>query len=280
MNVKLGVKELSDITNVSKRNIRYYDSIGLFEPTGTSENGYKYYGIEKIEELRLVSYLRHAGVSLKDIEKHLKTRNIDEYVDILTNQLDHINNELTKINALKTRLENKLNSIKSIRSIEQFDQILIKSFPKRNILRLRENLKTLFDWEKAMLEIEEALPPSLTVGDNGFIVDLDKYNTRTSEEFSGIYVIADDPFMSTSKYLDCLEAGDYLTIYLNGNHEDARLRYFELIKYAKKNQLKLDHQGYERTLIDNFLSSDKALYITEIQIRIIEKRQHERLDTR
>jgi len=67
MSLKLSVKELSEITNVSKRNIRYYDSIDLFKPSGILDNGYRYYGIEKIEELRLISYLRHVGVSVKEI---------------------------------------------------------------------------------------------------------------------------------------------------------------------------------------------------------------------
>jgi len=268
MSFTLSVKEMSQITNVSKRNIRYYDSVGLFKPSGISDNGYRYYDIEKIEELRLINYLRHAGVSIKEIEKHLKNRNIDEYVDILNNQLIEIESELNKINALKIRLKNKLTSIEYIRSMKHFDEIRIEVFPKRRILKKMDELKTPIDWERAMLAFEEDLPPSLSVGESGFYVDLNRYKERQGTEFDGIFMIAEDPFTLQSKYLDYLEEGSYLTLYLKGNHDDAQLKYKELIEYAKNNGLILEQYALERTMIDHFISSDKELYITEIQIAI------------
>lgn len=271
MSFTLSVKEMSQITNVSKRNIRYYDSVGLFKPSGISDNGYRYYDIEKIEELRLINYLRHAGVSIKEIEKHLKNRNIDEYVDILNNQLVEIESELNKINALKIRLKNKLTSIEYIRSLKHFDEIRVKVFPKRRILKKMVELRTPIDWERAMLTLEEELPPSLVVGDNGFFVDLNRYKERKGTEFSGLFMIADDPFTLQSSYLEYLEEGSYLTLYLKGNHDDAQLKYKELIEYAETNKLVLEPYALERTLIDHFISSDKELYITEIQIPIREK---------
>lgn len=280
MSLKLSVKELSEITNVSKRNIRYYDSIDLFKASGTLENGYRYYGIEKIEELRLISYLRYVGIPVKEIFKHLQTRNIDEYSDILSKQIDWIDKEMIKFNSIKTRLKNKLTSIDYTKSISSFDQVLIKSYPKRQILRLNSKLSTHLDWEQAMLEIEENIPPSLTVGDNGFIVDMSTYKSRDAIAFSGVYIIANDPFTVQSTYLDQLDAGDYLTMYLRGNHEDARLKYFDMVDYAKANGMKLGPYGFERMLIDDFLSSDDDLHIIEIQIPIIEMRHNERLDTR
>lgn len=271
MSFTLSVKEMSQITNVSKRNIRYYDSIGLFKASGIGENGYRYYDLEKIEELRLINYLRHAGVSIKEIEKHLKNRNIDEYVDILNNQLVEIESELNKINALKIRLKNKLTSIEYIRSLEHFDEIRVEVFPKRRILKKMGKLKTPIDWERAMLDFEEELPPSLAVGDNGFFVDLNRHRERKGTEFSGIFMIAEDPFTLQSKYLDYLEEGSYLTLYLKGNHDDAQLKYKDLTEYAEKNGLVLGQYALERTLIDHFISSDKELYITEIQIQIRQK---------
>lgn len=37
------IKEISELTGVSTRTLRYYDSIGLFDPTEKSESGYRLY---------------------------------------------------------------------------------------------------------------------------------------------------------------------------------------------------------------------------------------------
>jgi len=185
-----------------------------------------------------------------------------------------------KISSVKKRLKNKLSAIDFAKSIKNFDCIEMKHYKKRCILRLNTKLKTHLDWEQAMLEIEENLPPSLSVGDNGFIVDLSEYSCRTQTEFSGVYIIANDPFTIKSNYLDVLDEAYYLTLYLKGDHEDARLKYFEMIDYAKEHKLILGNHAYERMLIDNFLSSDDELHIMEIQIPVKEMRHNERFDTR
>ena len=37
------IKEMSKLTGVSARTLRYYDEIGLLHPTGKSEAGYRLY---------------------------------------------------------------------------------------------------------------------------------------------------------------------------------------------------------------------------------------------
>ena len=41
------VKEISEITGISVRTLHYYDEIGLFQPTGKSEAGYRLYDEEE-----------------------------------------------------------------------------------------------------------------------------------------------------------------------------------------------------------------------------------------
>ena len=53
--MKCGIKEVSELTGVSARTLRYYDQIGLLKPSKTSEAGYRYYGERELEILP-VSY--------------------------------------------------------------------------------------------------------------------------------------------------------------------------------------------------------------------------------
>src|SRR6056297_1394893 len=79
MHLKLTVSQIADITGVPARTIRYYNQIGLFTPSGVWENGYKFFSVEKIEELRMINYLRHTGLSIEEIRGLLNNPRIDEY---------------------------------------------------------------------------------------------------------------------------------------------------------------------------------------------------------
>ena len=113
--------------------------------------------------------------------------------------------------------------------------------------------------------------PALGRGpDLGFFVDMNKLDNRKSEEFYGLFLLADDPYYDKVEALTYLDAGKWLTLYVRGDHETAQNNYFKLLKHAEKNNIQLDNFAIERTIIDHYISSDPNLYITEIQIPILD----------
>ncbi len=227
--------------------------------------------MEKIEELRLINYLRHIGIPIKDIKNHLNNRNIDDYSLILENQLKRIDNELEHLYALKERLKHKLSSLEYIKDLPPFDTVNIEKLQKRVIIKQTKTIKSQIEWEQSMQEFEknEAVPPSLIIGDVGFLVDLNKWESRCPTEFTGLFLVANDPFLLKSERAEYLQAGYWLTMHIKGDHFDASKKYKKLIDYARKEDLVIGEFALERTLIDHFISSDEDLYITEIQIPVI-----------
>lgn len=276
MSLKLTVNEISKIAGVSPRNIRYYDSIGLFKPSGILENGYRYFTIEKIEELRLISYLRYIGIPIKEISQHLNRRDINEYSSILEKQLLKFEEEIKHLTALKKRIEKRIHSLEYIRSLPRLEEITVKKFPTRHVLKLMQTIEDPIDWEKEMIKFENSgdMPPSLMIGDAGFIVNLKKWDSRKSTEFEGIYLLANDPFLKKSELVSSLPPGYWLTIYFKGDHHAASKKYSELMGYASEHKLTIGDFALERTLVDHFISSDPELYITEIQIPIVKMNEN------
>lgn len=271
MKLQLSVKELSEIVGVSTRNIRYYDQIDLFKPSGQLENGYRYYTIEKIEELRLINYLRHLDISIQEIKAHLENRSLENYLNVLENQLTQTRLKMKHLEFLEKRLEKRMQSLAYIHQLEDIDKITIKTLPKRLILKLDEDIHEPLDWEIAMLKFEkdDAMPPSLFIGDIGFFVDLSKLDQRHPTEFTGLYLDLSEGYDNNSKLISELPEGLWLTLYFKGDHFDAPQNYKKLMQFATYNHLKLDTYALERVLIDHFISSDPNLYITEIQIKIM-----------
>lgn len=61
------VKQLSDMTGITGRTLRYYDSIGLLKPSRIGDNGYRYYNEADLLRLQQVLFYREMDVPLAAI---------------------------------------------------------------------------------------------------------------------------------------------------------------------------------------------------------------------
>lgn len=63
------VSQVSRISGVSVRTLRYYDSIGLLKPAAVSESGYRLYDDNALIRLRSIMFFRELGFSLGEIKE-------------------------------------------------------------------------------------------------------------------------------------------------------------------------------------------------------------------
>ena len=133
------VKEVSMITGVSIRTLRYYDEIGLLKPTELTEAGYRLYDNKALEKLQEILFFRELEITLTDIKKILDTPNYDKEQILATQKLllEQKRNRLNGIIELITDVMKGVNT----RSFEAFsnDEVqkivnhTLESMPKENI---------------------------------------------------------------------------------------------------------------------------------------------------
>lgn len=97
------IKEMSGLTGVSARALRYYDEIGLFHPNGRSEAGYRLYDEKELEVLRQILYFRELDIPLRTIKEIIENPALDRK-SILQTQKKMLISE-------KERLERLIDSI-------------------------------------------------------------------------------------------------------------------------------------------------------------------------
>lgn len=68
------IQDLSQMTGVSAKTIRYYEEIGLLPAPARAENNYRQYDERDAERLRLVAGARRLDLSLDDIQEILALR--------------------------------------------------------------------------------------------------------------------------------------------------------------------------------------------------------------
>jgi DNA-binding transcriptional MerR regulator len=63
--IKIG--DVSRITGIPTKTIRYYERRGLLEPAGRSESGYRLYGAEEVARLEFIKRAKSLGLTLEEV---------------------------------------------------------------------------------------------------------------------------------------------------------------------------------------------------------------------
>ena len=152
------VNELSKITGLSKRTIRYYDQINLLNPEVISESGYRLYGNKSLEILQQILIFRELNVPLENIKEILDNKQLDKlqllksHKQLLILKRDHLNDVISLVNKIINNGDGKI-------SFEEFNINKIEQTMKHNNEFLKNYDKSLynkdFDYEKAINYIKE-----------------------------------------------------------------------------------------------------------------------------
>ncbi len=71
------VKEVSELTGISIRTLRYYDEIDLLKPAKVTEAGYRLYDESSLKNLRQIMFFREMEVPLSEIKVIMKDSESD-----------------------------------------------------------------------------------------------------------------------------------------------------------------------------------------------------------
>ena len=75
--MEYSIQELSRLSGVTTRTLRWYDQIGLLKPSRVADNGYRYYGPAEVDRLQDILYYRALGVALAQIRTCLAEPSFD-----------------------------------------------------------------------------------------------------------------------------------------------------------------------------------------------------------
>lgn len=107
------VKDMSEITGISIRTLRYYDEIGLLKPTELTKAGYRLYDNKALEKLQEIMFFRELEIPLIDIKKIMDNPNYDKEQALFAQKslLEHKRNRLNGIIELITDVMKGVNTM-------------------------------------------------------------------------------------------------------------------------------------------------------------------------
>lgn len=101
--MEYSIHDLSKLSGVSTRTLRWYDEIDLLKPGRVADSGYRYYGPAQVDRLQAILTYRALGVELARIRDCLDAPSFD--------RLALLRQHLTVLYAQKARLESMIGSV-------------------------------------------------------------------------------------------------------------------------------------------------------------------------
>lgn len=111
------ISEVAKITGFSIPTLRYYEELGISNPT-KDKNNYREYSETDIEWLQFIYRLKQTGMDMKSIQKYSQLRQqgdqtIEKGMKLLATQRNRLLSEKRKINDHLEFLENKQETYKN-----------------------------------------------------------------------------------------------------------------------------------------------------------------------
>jgi len=105
------VGDLAKLTGLTVRTLRFYDQIGLFVPSGSTESGHRLYKESDLWRLHQILSLKELGLSLEEIKNTLLGGRISplEIVDL-------------QINQIKAQIESQQKRLEQLRHVSKLMQ--------------------------------------------------------------------------------------------------------------------------------------------------------------
>ncbi len=128
---KIGV--LSRLAAVPVKTLRYYDQIGLFEPSAVDRfTGYRYYTLDQIPRLNRILALRDLGFTLEQIGQMLDDDlSAEQMRGMLRMKQAELEQQLADEQARLRRIESRLRQIEQEGNMPEYDVVIKKQEPIR-----------------------------------------------------------------------------------------------------------------------------------------------------
>lgn len=138
------IGEFAQIAQVSGRQLRFYDQLGLLRPAHTdSQTGYRYYSIRQLPVLNRILALKDLGLSLEQIGPLLANEiSPGELRAMLTMKRAQLEQSLSEEQARLRHIESRIAQIDRQGGIEDYD-VILKSVPSTPFLSLRSSFDSL-----------------------------------------------------------------------------------------------------------------------------------------
>lgn len=266
----LSVGELSELYNISRQTVLYYDKHNLLKPNFIDYNGYRYYHFKEYTKLEIILNLRKIGFSIEQIKEYLsqkcestlysllesKIRDHQKMIEkstVLINDMKKMQNNLSKLE--KTKLNKISYQYQIAKSYIISDLVCKNSSMKKRIKTLGIHNRTIY----RSIHFKYFFYSWFILKED---YESGNYNLNR-------YYCIPANINPTSKNILTMPSGNYLFYSFQGLYQpNSRFIYEKIMNHIQTNNLKIKSNILITSQKNFWLTDSKNNYINTLQICI------------
>ena len=260
--------EFARLCGTTKETLFHYDEMGLLKPRKVGENGYRYYSSDQFFDFDLITVLREAGSSLREIRSYLEHREPEAFVALLRENERKLAQEKQKIEKMRRTVKNAIATAEyglhgecGVPWLEDCpEEYFIATAARGDVLEMPDVVRSIqdhlgyceahgFDEDLAVGSIVRK--ESLLTGD----YRESYYSTRVAK-----------PVRSSRLYVK--PAGNYACILHKGYYSGLTETYPQLLRFIADNGLQVCGDSFETDLLGYLSAASEEEFVLKLAIAV------------
>lgn len=270
------IGEVSKLSNVSIKALRYYDKIDLFKPVHVDpETNYRYYKDSQLYHLDLIKSLKYIGTPLEEMKK-AQALNPDDLLYFIIDQERLIEEKLKDLRKVQHNIKNLKSRMQRQLEMPALGEVFLWEEEETRIIQTTvhdlkpENiLNASYSKLKTIVESTDGFMPT----GYGAVFSYQFYNDIDDITYHHLFtpVLTNKTIYSLSPDMELttIPAGTYVCIVYVFSPEQYMSNLHKLVEYIEDSQLTVISDVYE-TFIPFRYSPDyhEEEYLIEIKVRV------------
>lgn len=263
------ISEFAHLSGIKRKNLIYYDEIGLLLPEWVDANKYRYYSYRQLETVSVISALQELGMSLKEIKLYLDKRTPDTLFKLFTRQREQVNQKILKLQNIQRMIDMRLDITQQAKEIDP-TRLLLEKCEEEPLFVSDEVLDPSEEAMKKTMETfyERCDQEHITYGyPLGVIISQDNLLKRDFQFPSRFFFKFSPEEYGLPKV--CKPSGLYLIGFEEVAYFDSPTNtYKRMLKFMKQHHLECSGNSYEEGLLDEIAIKEPGKYLTKISIQV------------
>lgn len=266
------IGDMSKICNISKKALRYYDTINLIPSHRHDYNNYRYYTHEALLSVPVIKYYKQMGFTLEEMKQFIEGNDTHVYRSIqrsFREKIKELEKEQELVRKKHISVKDWLNLILEAEAVidNDINDVSIKYVNASELLfhdQIFEN-----QIKDSIINIEftnfvESIGNEIT---GPVHIKFSSKEKRMDDRKQPIKILQKTLNPLSQKHSYAFGGQMMVSCYHIGSHENILETYRKIYKWAQRNGHKLGKESYERYVTDYWTTRNTTRFVTEVLIK-------------
>lgn len=262
----LSISAFSKMSEVSRKSLIYYDTIGLFKPMLVARNGYRFYHRNQLETIGVIHIFKELGMSLEEIQQHLNNRTPASTLELLDKQEELVQSQIEKLQRAKQMIIRRAENIRHSLHLDTTRMYVVwqEKTPLLLSSRVHSSKKQFSEelWEDFQKRLQRENAP---IGyPNGVIIDKEDMIRGEGDWIAYMF----SQMETVHHKQEYMPEGYYLVAYARADYGDTEKIFPPIFEHIHKQHYTIIGHAYEEYLQDEVVLQNSAEYLVRVMVHI------------